>query len=100
MEDIAEAPTSSAMTGIVETPTNGIEPIVPEPAITPPEETENACETLYIQNLNEKIKTDGLFGEPSFPFCALMLHASPSVESLVTRSVQVVWGSSRCGCTR
>jgi len=60
MEDIAEAPTSSAMTGIVETPTNGIEPIVPEPAITPPEETENACETLYIQNLNEKIKTDVL----------------------------------------
>jgi len=60
MEEIAEAPTTSAMTGIIETPTNGIEPIAPEPAVIPPEETENACETLYIQNLNEKIKTDVL----------------------------------------
>ncbi|KAG5351630.1 hypothetical protein C0989_005553 [Termitomyces sp. Mn162] len=28
-------------------------------AVAPPEEPDNACETLYIQNLNEKIKTDG-----------------------------------------
>ncbi|KNZ79007.1 U1 small nuclear ribonucleoprotein [Termitomyces sp. J132] len=27
-------------------------------AVAPPEEPDNACETLYIQNLNEKIKTD------------------------------------------
>jgi hypothetical protein len=100
MEDIAEAPTSSAMTGIIEAPTNGIEPIAPEPAVIPPEETENACETLYIQNLNEKIKTDGLFDGLSSRFSPLILHLLPSVKSLVTRSVQVVWRSPRCGCTR
>jgi RNA recognition motif. (a.k.a. RRM, RBD, or RNP domain) len=62
MEDVAIAPPPpAAMTGIVETSTNGLEPIAPAPTATPPEEAENACETLYIQNLNEKIKTDGLF---------------------------------------
>jgi len=47
---------SEEMQDVVETPTE-----VPAPeAPPPPEEPENACETLYIQNLNEKIKTDVL----------------------------------------
>ena len=60
MEDVATAPPPSApMTGIVEPSTNGLEPAAQAPTATPPAEAENACETLYIQNLNEKIKTDG-----------------------------------------
>ncbi|KAG6879818.1 hypothetical protein C0992_011101 [Termitomyces sp. T32_za158] len=44
-------------------PIQGIVAPVPVPAVAPeaaapPAESENACETLYIQNLNEKIKTD------------------------------------------
>lgn len=29
------------------------------PGVAPPGQEEHACETLYIQNLNEKIKIDG-----------------------------------------
>lgn len=61
MEDISIAPPpSDGMIGVIEAPVNGLEPIAQEVTVTPPEEPENACETLYIQNLNEKIKTDGL----------------------------------------
>jgi RNA recognition motif. (a.k.a. RRM, RBD, or RNP domain) len=62
MDDISTVPPpSAAMTGVMDTSTNGIEPVVPASTATPPEEAENACETLYIQNLNEKIKPDGVF---------------------------------------
>ncbi|KAF8219679.1 RNA-binding domain-containing protein [Tricholoma matsutake] len=61
MEDISIAPPpSDGMIGVIEAPVNGLEPIAQEVTVTPPEEPENACETLYIQNLNEKIKTDVL----------------------------------------
>jgi len=35
-------------------------PVVPA-APAPPREEEHACETLYIQNLNEKVKPEGVF---------------------------------------
>ena len=43
------------------------QPVVPMPPVaapaasTTPAEPEYACETLYIQNLNEKIKVDSAF---------------------------------------
>lgn len=66
------APDVSAMQGVVATPnapelaqpapvvaaadTTGV---VAAPGTTPSGQDEQACETLYIQNLNEKIKIDG-----------------------------------------
>jgi hypothetical protein len=67
---------------------------------TPPEEPDNACETLYIQNLNEKIKTDG-----KSPFAIYQFSKNTdsfsgiSAEGIVTRFIQVIWGGSGCGCT-
>lgn len=50
-------PTGVPMEGLVSTAPQ------PEPsaAVQPPKPTEVPCETLYIQNLNEKIKPDGAF---------------------------------------
>lgn len=50
-------PVPDAMEGIVSAP-----PSVP----AVPEEPENISETLYIQNLNEKIKIDGKCPNPVF----------------------------------
>ena len=51
MADAPEVTTPTAMPGLVATTEQ-------PPAAA---EQEYACETLYIQNLNEKIKTDGKF---------------------------------------
>ena len=52
----APPPTGVPMEGLVSTPQ-------PEPSssVQPPKPTEEPCETLYIQNLNEKIKPDSAF---------------------------------------
>ena len=49
MEEVTASPAPDAMQGVVSS----------TPAEVPPEEPENISETLYIQNLNEKIKIDG-----------------------------------------
>ena len=49
MADTPEVPTPTAMPGLVAATEQ------PHPTT----EQEHVCETLYIQNLNEKIKTDG-----------------------------------------
>jgi len=45
-------------------PMEGLVSTAPQPepgaALQPPKPTEAPCETLYIQNLNEKIKPEGL----------------------------------------
>lgn len=51
MQDI-----STESTGPVPT-VEGQTPVLPVPA---PEDEQVACETLYIQNLNEKIKPEGI----------------------------------------
>lgn len=38
-----------------------VAPAVPDAAAQPPAQPEVASETLYIQNLNEKIKVDGQY---------------------------------------
>jgi U2 small nuclear ribonucleoprotein B'' len=62
----APAPQPDAMQGVLSTPT----PLAnPEDSAEP----EYSCETLYIQNLNEKIKIDGLCLRSAFE-CALNAH--------------------------
>jgi RNA recognition motif-containing protein len=65
MED-APAPLPDAMQGVLPTPT-------PLPNPEDSAEPEYSCETLYIQNLNEKIKIDGLCFRSAFE-CALNAH--------------------------
>ena len=63
MDDVAMAPPTSLPMADTETSPSVLEPGAPVPMEAPPEpaELENACETLYIQNLNEKIKPEGLY---------------------------------------
>jgi len=59
MADVAAPPTTSASSGPMDVvPTNapGLETSAPEPVVD-----EHTSETLYIQNLNEKIKPDGKY---------------------------------------
>jgi hypothetical protein len=50
-------------------------------------DSDNATETLYIQNLNEKIRIDG-----SSPLTVTMrtLTTSPSPQGIFARSLQIV----------
>lgn len=57
MAEIAPTPDSMQVEDAISAPPE--EAAAAAPAPVPPEEPDNACETLYIQNLNEKIKTDG-----------------------------------------
>jgi uncharacterized membrane protein len=43
----------------VQAPPAQVAPTAPDAAAEPPAQNEVASETLYIQNLNEKIKVDG-----------------------------------------
>lgn len=43
----------------VQVPPAQVAPTAPDAAPQPPAQNEVASETLYIQNLNEKIKVDG-----------------------------------------
>ena len=45
----------------VQAPPAQVAPTVPDAAAQPPAQNEVATETLYIQNLNEKIKVDGQY---------------------------------------
>src|SRR5690242_6759319 len=66
----AAAPADSgAMEGVVAPEAPSLAQPAPVPAATtagvvPPAEDNYTCETLYIQNLNEKIKVDGMY--PSY----------------------------------
>jgi hypothetical protein len=77
MSDAAPLPPADAMQGVLSTaaPIPGVPltiPVVSPPELAPPAnsltpnmesesvEPEYACETLYIQNLNEKIKINGM----------------------------------------
>ena len=97
------APVSDAMEGVVES-TSGAEPTA-ELADTAAEEAQEspevpaviASETLYIQNLNEKIKVDGVL----LHYLALNPHIQLvcSHESHPKGTVQIIWHCSRCNCT-
>lgn len=56
MAEVAAAPVADAMQGVVDTAAPEV-PVVEAPAV--PQEPEYKSETLYIQNLNEKVKLDG-----------------------------------------
>jgi hypothetical protein len=60
MEEVTAPPASDAMQGVV--PSDA-------PATAEPEEPEQISETLYIQNLNEKIKVDGEFVSSTIIHC-------------------------------
>lgn len=114
MEDLSSVPIqqpqpSHPLSGFIpEPPVPGQTPVIPGQQPVIPGQTsatealpasdqtsaleENACETLYIQNLNEKVKPQGL----SFPevwVCGLT-GRSDSDESDTSRIVQVLWRSS------
>jgi len=86
MAEVAAPPAPDAMQDIVSSaPTE----------VIAPEEPEHISETLYIQNLNEKIKIDGN---------RLLYNRSPiilniyaiSTQGFSAWSVQVIWRSFRC----
>lgn len=67
-------------------PTQGIAAPVPLPAVAPETvapsaESDHACETLYIQNLNEKIKPDG---KPT----SLIYYSSDVCSSVIKSSLK------------
>lgn len=83
MADVAAPPVPDVMEGVVADTAAAAAPA--DPVV--PEEPEFASETLYIQNLNEKIKIDGnthlFLGSPVW-------SSSYSPQGLFTRVVQVV----------
>ena len=101
--EASAAPVSDAMEGVVESipsaePTTelaeqaiaeDVAPVVPEVIAT---------ETLYIQNLNEKIKVDGTSFHHGTCAAACNLFDC-SHESYPKSTVQNVWQCSRCNCT-
>lgn len=92
MAEIATAPpTSDDMQGVAATDAPLAE-TAPAAVAPPPEEPENACETLYIQNLNEKIKTDGKPCEALLKNVIERFYCLVSPQSIFTRPVQIVRG--------
>ncbi len=90
---MADVAPPDAMEGVVTTEA----PPAADEAPPPQESDENACETLYIQNLNEKIKPDGLWRDFCLVYCTDDL--SNSYQSLITRLVQILWRGVGCRCT-
>src|SRR6266404_6489388 len=94
MSDITPAPTTPDGTS-VEIPI----PIDPESAPTKPE---HISETLYIQNLNEKIRIDGfsLFLSIYAPFIILFQFSKRPCADFSNRMVRYsTWShTTTCGC--
>jgi hypothetical protein len=63
-------------------------PIPIDAVASPASKPEFVSETLYIQNLNEKIRIDG---SSPVPVTERMLTGIPSPQGIFTRSFQVVW---------
>jgi hypothetical protein len=82
MSDINPA-TTTADTSSTEIPIP-----IDDAALTPPSKPEYVSETLYIQNLNEKIRIDG-----STPVAVMLrvLIIFPSPQSIFAWPFQVVW---------
>ena len=80
----ALVPNSDAMEGIEATE---------EPPSVPPED-EYSCETLYIQNLNEKIKPEGFAHTLSvmmmLQFKPTFSSSPPSSQGLATWPLQII----------
>jgi hypothetical protein len=88
MSDIKPAPT------VIDTESSNEIPIPVDDVESPTSKPEFASETLYIQNLNEKIRIDGSSLET---FSVHVLTAFFSSQSIFARSFQVLRGSTRCG---
>lgn len=93
--DSMSATVPNAMEGVVATSLPTSDPQATPIAVdTPAEPPVVASETLYIQNLNEKIKVDGMI-------CFLLILNSGftriySAEGDTQRTVQILWSSARC----
>ena len=77
----------------IDTTSNEI-PIPVDAVASPTSKPEQISETLYIQNLNEKIRIDGL-SHGTFTMRVLTIFFSS--KSVFTRSFQVLWRGTRCG---
>jgi len=64
------------------------------PGTEPAPEEEILSETLYIQNLNERIKIPGTIA--GHPLGDDNLPNRYSAEGILTRSLQIVWRGPRC----
>ena len=83
-------------------PTQSIDAPIPVPgaateAPAPPAEPEFVSETLYIQNLNEKIKIPSTPHPPS-RFACNAYDCGPSYETDVAKLVQALWTRIGCCC--
>lgn len=56
---------------------------------------EPATETLYIQNLNEKIKVDGQH-TPTRAHSSHLTTSGNSAQNILARPFQIIWRSSGC----
>ena len=71
-------------------------PATPVEAPSAPEEPEITSETLYIQNLNERIKIDG-HSHSGVTIILRLTNIFDSAQSLSAWIIQVIWRSFGCG---
>ncbi|KAG9222136.1 hypothetical protein CCMSSC00406_0009587 [Pleurotus cornucopiae] len=100
MAEVAAAPVADAMQGVVDAAPPEV-PVVEAPAV--PQEPEYKSETLYIQNLNEKVKLDGFTARPlqiafvSFPSADIAAKAMKEVKGfpLYSKPMQISFARTR-----